>query len=159
MILQIFELQAEILKALGNPRRLEILNLLSINDLNVRHMEEMLSLPQANLSQHLSVLRKNKIVKVTREGKEMVYSLYSDDVKDGLLSFRNLAIALTEDKELISLMRRGLKDELPIVTDPVCKMRISTKEALFSTKYKMCEYHFCASGCQHKFINHPEKYV
>lgn len=159
MTLKIFEIQASILKAMANTKRLEILSLLALRELNVGQLQEMLSLPQANLSQHLSVLRRNKIVKFRRTGKEMVYSLYSNDVKSGLMSFRKMATTLVDDENLALMIKAGLSIDVPVVADPVCKMRMTKDEVLFSTIYKGKGYFFCASGCQSKFINYPEMYI
>ena len=57
MYLEPFVQQAELLQALAHPKRLEILNLIAQKSLTVTQIYSMLDLPQANISQHLIVLR------------------------------------------------------------------------------------------------------
>lgn len=65
----------EILKTLGNTDRLLILCQLSQSDLCVKDMEDMLDIRQPTLSQQLSVLRSQGVVKTRREGKYIYYSI------------------------------------------------------------------------------------
>ena len=70
---QVFQLHANLLKALANPKRLEIIHLLRDQELSVTVIQEMLDLPQANLSQHLQVLRHEGIVQTRKDGKQIYY--------------------------------------------------------------------------------------
>src|SRR3990167_1281064 len=72
---RLFQLQEETLKTLANQKRLEILQLLNQKELTVTAMVEMLGLPQANLSQHLSVLRNLHLVTKRKEGVKVYYHL------------------------------------------------------------------------------------
>ena len=73
---------AEIFKALSHPSRLCIVNKLTISDLNVSQMQDCLNISQSNLSQHLSILRKLKIIDGVRLGSEVKYSLIDNRMKD-----------------------------------------------------------------------------
>ena len=64
-----------ILKALANLNRLKILKLLSIHELNVGQLENMLDLSQSALSQHLAILRKSKIVRTRRVAQTIFYKI------------------------------------------------------------------------------------
>ena len=75
MYQKLFALQEELLEGLANHKRLEILQLLANGELTVNQMVKMLGLAQANLSQHLSILREKGIVKTRRAGKAIYYSL------------------------------------------------------------------------------------
>ncbi len=72
---QVFKLHSDLLKALSHPKRLEIVHLLRDQELSVSQIQTMLDLPQANLSQHLMVLREVQVVEFRREGKEIYYQL------------------------------------------------------------------------------------
>ena len=72
---------AIILKSLANYNRLKILTLLNEHELNVGQLEKMLDLSQSALSQHLAVLRNNKIVKTRRVAQTIYYSLDNNLVK------------------------------------------------------------------------------
>ena len=71
---------SRLLKALGNPKRLEILFHLLGRELNVGEMEKIVGLSQSALSQHLAILRSENIVKTRREAQTIFYSIKSDKV-------------------------------------------------------------------------------
>jgi DNA-binding transcriptional ArsR family regulator len=73
-------LQAEVLKTLANPRRLDILHRLALGPCEVGRLAEELGAPQPNVSQHLSVLRTAGIVEAERDGREVRYRLTDPDV-------------------------------------------------------------------------------
>jgi ArsR family transcriptional regulator len=65
-----------LLKALADPVRLRILNLLADRDeVCVCHLHEALELPQPTVSRHLAYLRKHKIVATRKEGLWVYYRL------------------------------------------------------------------------------------
>jgi DNA-binding transcriptional ArsR family regulator len=68
MYQKLFKLQEDTLKVVANQKRLEIIQLLNNRELPVNEMVEMLGIRQANLSQHLSLLREAKIVTTRRDG-------------------------------------------------------------------------------------------
>jgi len=158
MYSQVFEVHASVLKALANPKRLEILNLLRDQTVNVNQMIEMLNLPQANLSQHLSILRAAKIVCTKKEGKEVFYHIAHPNYLLASDLIREVLIKDISDKKTAKAMCDDFEKLLPIVQDPVCHMRLSPKIASYSTNYKNTNYYFCAEGCLHKFKDNPEKY-
>jgi len=70
---------AETFKALGDPVRLRLFQLLSQKEeLCVCHLTEALKLPQSTVSRHLGVLRHAGLVQTRREGKWMHYRLAGD---------------------------------------------------------------------------------
>lgn len=73
-------LEAELLKALGHPVRLQVLQILARQETCVCELIPMLNIEQSNLSQHLKLLRKHGIVQNRREGSRVVYSLVNSAV-------------------------------------------------------------------------------
>ncbi|MGZ6274031.1 MAG: ArsR/SmtB family transcription factor [Candidatus Limnocylindrales bacterium] len=73
-------LQAEVLKTLASPRRLEIIHVLARGPLEVGRLAEVIGASQPNVSQHLSVLRAAGIVEAERDGREVRYQLTDPDV-------------------------------------------------------------------------------
>jgi len=73
-------LQAEILKTLASPRRLELLHLLAAGPREVGGLAAELGMTQPNVSQHLAVLRTAGLVDVERDGREARYRLADPDV-------------------------------------------------------------------------------
>jgi DNA-binding transcriptional ArsR family regulator len=73
-------LQAEVLKTLANPRRLEILHALARGPIEVGRLAIAIGATQPNVSQHLAVLRGAGIVEAERDGREVRYRLADPDV-------------------------------------------------------------------------------
>ena len=69
----------ELLKAMANERRLMILCQLSEGEKTVSELQAILGLSQSVLSQHLAVLRREKIVRSRKEAQSVSYSLCGDD--------------------------------------------------------------------------------
>ncbi|MFN8629931.1 MAG: metalloregulator ArsR/SmtB family transcription factor [Chloroflexota bacterium] len=63
---EITQLQAEVLKTLASPRRLEIIHRLAQGPCEVRRLAEDLGASQPNISQHLAVLRSTGLVDAER---------------------------------------------------------------------------------------------
>ncbi len=70
-----YQRNAEIYKLLANPKRLEILNLLREQEMPVEELVKTLSIPKANVSQHLALLRHAKLVTVHRKGLNAFYNI------------------------------------------------------------------------------------
>ncbi len=70
---QVRELESEVLRALGHPVRLAILELLRDGERCVCEIEPELGLRQPNVSQHLAALRAAKLVATRREGSRVMY--------------------------------------------------------------------------------------
>jgi ArsR family transcriptional regulator len=68
-----------LLKALGNPDRLLLLCQLTQGEYCVSELEATLGIQQPTLSQQLGVLREEKLVNTRREGKQIYYSLASEE--------------------------------------------------------------------------------
>src|ERR1700690_3964908 len=73
-------LQAEVLKTLASPRRLDILHKLANGPIEVGRLAEAIGASQPNVSQHLAVLRNAGIVEAERDGREVRYRLTDRDV-------------------------------------------------------------------------------
>lgn len=155
----LFELHAELLKALAHPRRLEILQLLRHEPMTVSRIQEMLNLPQANISQHLQILRESGVVLTERHGKEILYSISNKKFVEAMDIFREILVDRHQNDELGPVLSTKMLDLVPLVTDPVCGMRVSPKTASCSTEHNHTHYFFCATGCLEKFNTSPNSYV
>ena len=78
----IYEMQAEICLALAHPVRLEILDLISDGEKNSSQLLEILHIPKANLSQHLSVLKDAGLIKSRRESQFQYFQIAIPQIKD-----------------------------------------------------------------------------
>lgn len=73
----IFAMHAKVCKTLADPKRLRIINILRDGEMTVGQMAHSLGLRQANLSQHLMLLRERGVVTTRRQGLNIYYSLSS----------------------------------------------------------------------------------
>jgi ArsR family transcriptional regulator len=77
---EITRLQAEVLRVIAHPVRLEILHLLALGPLDVGAIASHIGASQPNISQHLAVLRSAGLVEYERHGREIRYGLVDPDV-------------------------------------------------------------------------------
>jgi ArsR family transcriptional regulator len=75
-----FSLQAEVMKTLAHPRRLQILHRLAEGPIEVGRLAAELDISQPNASQHLAVMRAAGVVEAERDGREVRYRLADPDV-------------------------------------------------------------------------------
>jgi ArsR family transcriptional regulator len=67
--------KANIFHALSHPTRIAILEVLRDRELSARTIQDKLGLEQANLSQHLAILRSHQIVVNRKDGNQVFYSI------------------------------------------------------------------------------------
>lgn len=155
---RLFEHQADLFKAMAHPRRLEILQLLRESSLIVTDIFSMLDLPQANVSQHLKILKDAGIVTVERKGKLLYYTLADKSIRKLMDVCR--AICFKAHADSLPFDSSSLPDMLlPTVEDVVCGMHVSVHTAGDATRYQGKTYFFCASGCKEKFLQNPSKFL
>jgi len=87
--------KADIFQALAHPTRIAIIELLKNGELSAGELMEKLGMEQANVSQHLSVLRAKMIVVNRKSGNQVFYS-----VRDPIIT------------EVLALMRRYFQKHL-----------------------------------------------
>lgn len=71
---------AGLLRALANPHRIRIVELLAAEPRCVHELVEELGVDQPLVSQHLRVLREARLLDADRRGREKVYSLVDDHI-------------------------------------------------------------------------------
>ena len=69
----------ELLKAMANEWRLMILCHLAEGEKTVSELQSLLGLSQSALSQHLAVLRRERIVRARKHAQSVSYSLSGDE--------------------------------------------------------------------------------
>jgi DNA-binding transcriptional ArsR family regulator len=159
MYQKLFELQEDTLKVVANQKRLEIIQLLNNRELSVNEMVEMLGIRQANLSQHLSLLREAKIVSTRRDGVTIHYSLTDLRVARACSLIKEfLKQQHGSEPEIAAILSRDEANLYPVVRDVVCKMRISVSEAADTIERNNKTYYFCGAGCKEQFVAAPMKY-
>jgi ArsR family transcriptional regulator len=72
---QIYEMHAKICSIFSNPKRLEIIDLLRDGEKSVGELSGLMDIPQANLSQHLSLMKQSGILEARRDGLNIYYGI------------------------------------------------------------------------------------
>lgn len=75
---------ADFFKIFGDSTRLKILYALSIEEMCVCDISNLLSMSQSAISHQLKTLRQSKLVKFRRDGKVVYYSLDDDHIRSVL---------------------------------------------------------------------------
>lgn len=78
------------MKALSDPIRREILDLLKSGRLSAGEISEKFSVSGAAISKHLSVLKEADLIRDTREGKFIFYELNTSVLEEVMLWLTNL---------------------------------------------------------------------
>lgn len=121
---------AKITKALGNPRRMEIIDLLAQGPFSVEKIAEQTSLSVANASQHLQVLKGARLVKISKKGNFIYYQLSNDKVFQAWRDLRELGLDLNAEAEKLvnDFYRSG--EKMDPVTIEELRQKISTQDVL-----------------------------
>lgn len=106
---KLYELHAQMCRIFTSPKRLEILNLLKDKELSVGQLGQLAKIPQANLSQHLSILREKGIVKTRREGATIYYSLTNPKIIKAFDIIREMLLEKLAQGERLSKKVRRIK--------------------------------------------------
>ena len=78
------------LRALADPIRRKILNLLKGGRLSAGEIVEQFDVTGASISRHLSVLKEADLIRVTREGKYIYYDLNASVLEEIMLWIKDL---------------------------------------------------------------------
>lgn len=80
----------ETLKALADPIRREILNLLKKGRMSAGEITDKFNVTAASISRHLSVLKDADLIRDTREGKFIFYDINTSVLEESILWLSNL---------------------------------------------------------------------
>ena len=98
---KIFELHADVCKALGHPLRIEVIDILQNSELCFTDILDVTGGLKSNLSQHLSVMTKKGILKMRREGQCNYYSLSTKKVAQACRLMREVLIDNMKKHQII----------------------------------------------------------
>ncbi len=114
--LELFSQFARIGKALSNPNRLQLMELLAQGERSVDALAKVAGLSTANASQHLQQLKQAGMVSTRKVGLNVYYQLSGEDVLALFLSVRQVAQRHLADVDRILEGLLGNKDELEPVS-------------------------------------------
>lgn len=107
----LYEVKAGLFKGLAHPIRIRVLEVLSAApEASVSELIEQTSLEASHLSQHLSVLRRNRLVVAERRGSLVYYRLAYPQVADLLRVARALLGDILETTQRQLVEQEGLPD-------------------------------------------------
>lgn len=103
------ELHAEICRTLGSAARIELLNSLRGGEKTVGELANDLGLRQANVSQHLAVLRQRRVVVTRKEGTKIYYKVSNPKIIQACELMRQ--VLLEQLREGGMLMKQAARRE------------------------------------------------
>ena len=116
-------------KVLGNPKRLELLDLLAQGPRSVDDLASAAELGMSTCSAHLQTLREAGLVETRREGKRIYYSLAGEDVAGLWDHLRRVAQQHRPHTELARRAYLGPEDTAAVGTDELLR-RIGAGDAV-----------------------------
>lgn len=84
------EVKAELFKSMGHPARILILEMMVDGPVAVSHLRDGTGLEASNLSQHLAILRRQRLIVPSRKDGRLFYELSCTDVSEVLAAARGL---------------------------------------------------------------------
>lgn len=99
----VFELKADLFKALAHPARVRALELLIDGERSVSELQPDVGIESSHLSQQLGILRRAGLVTTRKEGTTVIYAIKDPLLAELLAVARRLLIAsLEETRDLLS---------------------------------------------------------
>src|SRR4051812_45025804 len=103
-----YSILAGMIKAMANPHRLEIVDLLGQGEKSVEEIAGETNMSTANTSQHLQVLKAANLVEIRRGGNFIHYRLSREEIYKSWQSLRELGLErMAEMEKLIKDFREG----------------------------------------------------
>ena len=81
---------ADVWKALADPTRRKILELLKTRDMNAGEIAEEFNMTKPSISNHLSILKQADLVEAEKQGQNVIYSLKTSVLEDIMNMISNL---------------------------------------------------------------------
>ncbi len=133
---------SKLLKALSNPHRLEIIEMLSQGEKSVDGIVQATGLSIANASQHLQVMKNSNILKSRKEGHYVYYSLVNNEFLSLYQQITKYAInEIAELERIISRQREENKSRDAVSLEEL-KSMINDKNVLLLDVRPAIEYEF-----------------
>jgi rhodanese-related sulfurtransferase len=137
-----YEGLAKLMRAIANPARLEIIEMLSQGEKSVEGVVEATSLTVANASQHLQVLKNNNIVKSRKEGHYVFYSLINNEFMGLYQHITKYAVSEIAELEKTLNRQRDDNHALNSVSLDELERMINDKNVLLMDVRPSVEYEF-----------------
>ena len=96
-----YEIHARLCKCMAHPTRLHILDLLESKNRTVQELANELGVPQANVSQHLMIMRDNGIVETEKVGSRVYYKIANYKIVQACKLVQNIVSENAEKKNQV----------------------------------------------------------
>lgn len=106
----VYEELSRVTKSLSSPKRMELLDLLIQGPKTVESLAAYTQMTIANVSQHLKVLHEARLVRYTKKGTYVIYSISDPEVHSLILSLRHIS-----EKQYAEL--RQIKEDFLLAKD------------------------------------------
>ncbi len=100
----------EFLRNLSHPHRIRIIEELRNGECDVNSLKEKLGISHSGVSQHLMVMRANRLVSERREGRHVYYQLRQPEIAVWLLEATRFLERGTEGDELRKALSKARKE-------------------------------------------------
>jgi rhodanese-related sulfurtransferase len=124
---RVYTVLARLVKAMANPHRLEIIDLLGQAERSVEEIAKETGMSVANASQHLQVLKQSELVQITRKGNFILYRLANDNVYKSWKDLREIGMQSMAEVARIVRDFRTQKSSLEPVRIGELQKRLKSK--------------------------------
>jgi ArsR family transcriptional regulator len=108
----IYELKAELFRALAHPARIRALEVLVEGERSVGELQPEVGIESSHLSQQLGVLRRAGLVTTRKEGASVIYAIRDPQLADLLAVAKDMLIAsLARTQDLLEGLRAEASPE------------------------------------------------
>ncbi len=102
---RVYKLHADVCRVLGSASRIRIIEALREGERSVGELSDTLGLRQANVSQHLAVMRSKGVLKTRKMGTSIYYSVSNPKIVQACDLMRQVLLEqLKENEKLVSLV-------------------------------------------------------
>ncbi|QEC69243.1 metalloregulator ArsR/SmtB family transcription factor [Panacibacter ginsenosidivorans] len=149
---KVYSILAKMIRAMANPRRLEIIDLLGQGEKSVEEIASETNMTVANASQHLQVLKAENLVEIRREKNFIHYRLAHEEIYKSWQNLRALGFErVAEIQKLVDDFREKKNGLEAINLDELLK-RLKSKNIMLLDVRPEQEYN---NGHIPKAINIP----
>lgn len=113
---QVYQELSRVTHAISNPKRMELIDVLSQKEYSVEELSKEISMSIASTSQHLQVLKSAKLVETKRSGNFIIYSVSDDSVLKLVSVVKELGFRKIAEIELLINDFKTNKDVLESLT-------------------------------------------
>jgi len=127
---KVYSLLSQMVKAMANPHRLEIIDLLGQSDRTVEEIAGETDMTIANASQHLQALKASNLVAVEKEGNYIRYRLANDKIFKTWSNLREVGFERVSEIDKLIKDYREKKNVLEAITIDELLTRMKTKNTV-----------------------------